>query len=55
MPLYPVIPALAILSGLYVMVSQLFLSGTRATVMCLCSVGITLLGLPVYALAKKKG
>ena len=54
-PLYPVIPALAILSGLYVMVSQLFLSGTRATVMCLCSVGITLLGLPVYALAKKKG
>ena len=54
-PLYPVIPALAILSGLYVMVSQLFLSGTRATVMCLCRVGITLLGLPVYALAKKKG
>ena len=41
-PLYPVIPVLAILGGLYVIVSQLCLSGTRATVMALCSVGITL-------------
>ncbi len=53
-PLYPVIPALAILSGVYVVVSQLFLSGTQATVLSLCSIGVTLLGLPVYALVKKK-
>ncbi len=53
-PLYPVIPALAILSGLYVVISQLFLSGTSATVLSLCSIGVTLLGLPVYLLVKKK-
>ena len=53
-PLYPVIPILAIASGLYVVMSQLFLSGMRATIMSLCSIGITLLGLPVYLLVKKK-
>jgi APA family basic amino acid/polyamine antiporter len=52
-PLYPIIPALAIISGLYVVVSQLFLSGMKATIMSLCSIGITLLGLPVYLLVKK--
>ena len=55
-PLYPVIPALAIASGLFVIVSQLFLSGSRARIMALCSVIITLAGLPVYyAVKKKKG
>ena len=54
-PLYPVIPLLAIVSGLFVIVSQLFLSGTRATIMALCSVGITLIGLPVYYAVKKRG
>ncbi len=54
-PLYPVIPALAIFSGLFVIFSQLFLSGTRALVMSLLSVGITLVGLPVYHFVKKKG
>ena len=52
-PLYPVVPLLAIASGLYVVVSQLFFSGIRATVMSLCSIGITLMGLPVYLLVKK--
>ncbi len=52
-PLYPVVPALAILSGIYVIVSQLFMSGTRATIMSLCSIVITLVGLPVYLLVKK--
>ena len=47
-PLYPVIPILAIASGLYVVVSQIF----SATVMSLCSIGITLLGLPVYLLVR---
>ena len=52
-PLYPVIPILAIVSGLYVVVSQLFLSGMRATVLSLYSIVVTLLGLPVYMIAKK--
>ena len=53
-PLYPVVPALAILSGLYVVVSQLFLSGPRAQLMSLASVAITLVGLPVYMAVKKR-
>lgn len=53
-PLYPVIPLLAIASGLYVVISQLCLSGSRATIMSLCSIAITLAGLPVYAIVKKK-
>lgn len=52
-PFYPVIPILAILSGLYVMVSQLFLSGSSSRLLSLGSIGITLLGLPVYILVKK--
>ncbi len=47
-PVYPVIPLLAIASGLYVIASQLFLSGQRGLVMSLFSVIITLAGLPVY-------
>lgn len=53
-PCYPVIPVLAIVSGLYVIVSQLLMSGMRATVMSVCSIGITLIGLPVYLAVKKK-
>ncbi len=52
-PLYPVIPILAILSGVYVIISQLFLSGTQATLLSLGSIAITLIGLPVYLLVKK--
>ena len=47
-PCYPIIPILAIVSGLYVIASQLFLSGPSAMIMSLCSVAITLVGLPVY-------
>ena len=53
-PLYPVVPILAILSGLYVVVSQLFFSGTRAQLMSIASVAITLVGLPVYMAVKKR-
>ena len=53
-PLYPVVPILAIASGLYVVVSQLFLSGMQTTIISLCSIGITMLGLPVYLLVTKK-
>ncbi len=53
-PLYPAIPILAILSGVYVVISQLFLSGTKATLLSLGSIAITLVGLPVYLLVKKR-
>ena len=53
-PGYPVIPALAIGSGLFVVVSQLFLSGSRGRLMALASVAITLVGLPVYLLVRTK-
>lgn len=52
-PLYPVVPILAIVSGLYVMASQLFMSGSGARILSLGSIAITLLGLPVYLLVKK--
>ncbi len=53
-PMYPVIPALAILSGVYVVVSQLFLSGMEATLLSIGSIAVTALGLPVYMIVKKK-
>lgn len=53
-PGYPVIPALAILSGLYVIFSQLFLSGSEGRIMSLASVAITLIGLPIYLIVEKK-
>ena len=52
-PGYPVIPILAIASGLYVIVSQLFLSGTGALLMSIASIAITLIGLPVYHFVKR--
>lgn len=52
-PLYPIVPILAIVSGLYVVISQLFLSGLQTTIISLCSITITLLGLPVYLLVTK--
>jgi APA family basic amino acid/polyamine antiporter len=52
-PLYPVVPILAIISGLYVIVSQLFLSGSFTRMLSIGSIVITLLGLPVYILSKK--
>lgn len=53
-PGYPVVPALAIAGGAFVVVSQVLLSGTTATLMSLASVVITLVGLPVYALARRR-
>ncbi len=52
-PLYPVIPILAILSGVYVMVSQLFMAGSTARLLSVGSICITLVGLPVYLAVKK--
>ncbi|MDR1773595.1 MAG: amino acid permease [Clostridioides sp.] len=47
-PLYPVIPAIAIISGLYVIVNQLFMAGSTTRMLAIGSIIITLLGLPVY-------
>ena len=52
-PGYPLVPLLAVAGGLYVIVSQLCLSGTRGLMMSLFSVGITLLGLPVYHFVRR--
>ena len=52
-PGYPVVPLLAIISGLYVIFSQIFLSGHSARMMSLCSIVFTLAGLPVYRLVKR--
>ncbi len=52
-PLYPFIPILAILSGVYVIINQIFLSGASSRNLAFLSVGITLLGLPFYYLTQK--
>jgi len=53
-PGYPVVPIIAIGSGLYVIISQLFMSGRSAMLMSLASIAITLIGLPVYMAMKKR-
>ena len=53
-PGYPVVPVLAIAGGAFVVVSQVLLSGATASLMSLASVAITLAGLPVYALARRR-
>ena len=53
-PLYPFIPILAIASGIFVIFSQLFLSGSHGLIISLCSIIITLIGLPVFLAVRKK-
>lgn len=53
-PLYPVIPIIAIVSGIYVILNQIFMSGMQSTVLSAGSILITLLGLPVYTAVKRK-
>ncbi|MDD2217122.1 MAG: amino acid permease [Eubacteriales bacterium] len=52
-PLYPFIPLLAIISGVYVIISQLFMAGFSARMLSLGSIVVTLLGLPIYAVVKR--
>ena len=52
-PMYPVIPCIAIAGGLFVVVSQLLLSGLTNTMISLGGVVITLIGLPVYNAVQK--
>ena len=53
-PLYPVIPMIAIVSGLYVIINQLFLSGMQTTMVSLGGLVVTAIGLPVYNTMIKK-
>jgi APA family basic amino acid/polyamine antiporter len=53
-PLYPVVPIVAIACGVFVVVNQLFLSGMTNTMISLGGLVITLLGLPVYTYMNKK-
>ena len=53
-PLYPIIPLIAIFSGLFVVLNQLLFAGAKSTVMSLGGVVITLIGLPVYSYMTKK-
>lgn len=53
-PLYPVVPIIAIISGVYVVFNQLLFSGSRATMLSVGSIILTLIGLPVYAAMQKK-
>lgn len=52
-PLYPIIPLVAIISGAYVVLNQLFMSGSTATMLSIGSIVLTLIGLPVYAYTTK--
>lgn len=49
-PLYPVVPIVAIASGLFVLINLLFTN----TLLAVGGIVITLIGLPVYAIGKKK-
>jgi basic amino acid/polyamine antiporter, APA family len=43
-PLYPVIPIIAMIGGLFIVMNTLF----TQTLLALCGIGLTALGLPVY-------
>ncbi len=53
-PLYPVIPIISIVSGSYVLLNQLFMSGMGATKIAVGGIILVLIGLPVRALCVKK-
>ena len=53
-PLYPIIPLIAIFSGLFVVLNQLLFAGAKSTMMSLGGVVISLKGLPVYSYMTKK-
>ncbi|MCP1101149.1 APA family basic amino acid/polyamine antiporter [Aequitasia blattaphilus] len=53
-PLYPLVPIVAIVSGIFVIINQLFLSGLQSTLLSLGSIGVIVIGIPVYASLHKK-
>lgn len=53
-PLYPFIPAVAVVSGIYVIINQIFMAGLQSTLLSIGSIIITLIGFPIYGLITKK-
>ena len=53
-PMYPVIPFIAIAGGLFVVLNQLLFAGMTNTLISLGGVVITLIGLPLYNVAQKQ-
>ena len=53
-PMYPVIPCIAIAGGLFVVLNQLLFAGMTNTLISLGGVVITLIGLPLYNVAQKQ-
>lgn len=53
-PLYPIIPIIAIFSGLFVVVNQLFLAGMKTTMVSVGGLIVTAIGIPVYNYMVKK-
>ena len=46
---------IAIISGIYVIINQIFMSGLQSTLLSAGSIAVTLIGLPVYmAVSKRK-
>ncbi|GAA0239106.1 APC family permease [Metaclostridioides mangenotii] len=52
-PLYPIIPLIAIISGSFVLINLLLFSGWGPRLVAFGSLGITALGLPIYLMNKK--
>lgn len=50
-PLYPFIPLVAIIGGLFIVINTLF----TQPLLALCGIGLTALGLPIYYTMRKKG
>ncbi|MDF2521819.1 MAG: amino acid permease, partial [Clostridia bacterium] len=49
-PLYPIVPLIGVAGGIYILISTLLTD----TAYAMYGIGITLLGLPVYMLIKRK-
>ena len=53
-PMYPVIPCIAIAGGLFVVLNQLLFAGMTNTLISLGGVLVTLIGIPLYNVAQKQ-
>ena len=53
-PLYPIIPIIAIVGGLFVVINQLLFAGIENTLISLGGVVITLIGLPLYSITQRQ-
>ena len=49
-PLYPFIPLVAIIGGLFIVINTLF----TQPLLALCGIGLTALGLPIYYTMRKR-